>query len=56
MPFNMFYLDQQIKDRNYKITAVGNTFIYPIAGYSKKLDLADLPDGAQVAILMIQLT
>lgn len=29
------YLDQQIKDRNYKITAVGNTFIYPIAGYSK---------------------
>lgn len=30
------YLDQQIKDRNYKITAVGNTFIYPIAGYSKK--------------------
>ncbi|MBA7798110.1 MetQ/NlpA family lipoprotein [Citrobacter sp. RHBSTW-01065] len=45
------YLDQQIKDRNYKITAVGNTFIYPIAGYSKKItDLADLPDGAQVAI------
>ncbi|QIG05014.1 MetQ/NlpA family lipoprotein [Proteus sp. ZN5] len=45
------YLDQQIKDRNFKITAVGNTFIYPIAGYSKKItDLTDLPDGAQVAI------
>ncbi|GLX64452.1 lipoprotein [Proteus vulgaris] len=45
------YLDQQIKDRNFKITAVGNTFIYPIAGYSKKItDLAGLPDGAQVAI------
>lgn len=30
------YLDQQIKDRNYKLVPVGNTFIYPIAAYSKK--------------------
>jgi D-methionine transport system substrate-binding protein len=30
------YLDQQIKDRGYKLVAVGNTFVYPIAGYSKK--------------------
>ncbi len=30
------YLDQQIKDRGYKLVSVGNTFVYPIAGYSKK--------------------
>jgi D-methionine transport system substrate-binding protein len=34
------YLDQQIKDRGYKLVAVGNTFVYPIAGYSKKLNLS----------------
>jgi D-methionine transport system substrate-binding protein len=33
------YLDQQIKDRGYKLVAVGNTFVYPIAGYSRKLNL-----------------
>ena len=27
------YLDQQLKDRGYKLVAVGNTFVYPIAGY-----------------------
>ena len=31
------YLDQQIKDRGYKLVSVGNTFVYPIAGYSKKI-------------------
>lgn len=30
------YPDQQIKDRGYKLVAAGNTFVYPIAGYSKK--------------------
>lgn len=30
------YLDQQIKDRGYKLVSVGKTFVYPIAGYSKK--------------------
>ncbi len=45
------YLEQQIKDRNYKIVPVGNTFIYPIAAYSKKIKSADeLADGSQVAI------
>jgi len=45
------YLDQQIKDRGYKLTAVGNSFVYPIAGYSKKIkSLDELKDGAQVAI------
>ncbi len=45
------YLDQQIKDRGYKLVSVGNTFIYPMAAYSKKINtLAALPDSAQVAI------
>ncbi|WP_224554936.1 MetQ/NlpA family lipoprotein [Pectobacterium versatile] len=45
------YLDQQIKDRGYKLLSVGNSFVYPIAGYSKKIkSLNELQDGAQVAI------
>ncbi|XKM13563.1 MetQ/NlpA family lipoprotein [Orbaceae bacterium ac157xtp] len=31
------YLDQQIKERGLNLTVVGNTFVYPIASYSKKL-------------------
>lgn len=45
------YLDQQIKDRGYKLVAVGNTFVYPIAGYSKKIkSLDELEPGSQVAL------
>lgn len=45
------YLDQQIKDRGYKLVPVGNTFVYPIAGYSKKIkSLDELQEGAQIAI------
>ncbi|CAK9884036.1 MAG: D-methionine-binding lipoprotein MetQ [Candidatus Erwinia impunctatus] len=45
------YLDQQIKDRGYKLVAVGNSFVYPIAGYSKKIkSLDELQDGSQIAI------
>ena len=45
------YLDQQIKDRGFKLAVVGNTFVYPIAGYSKKIkSLAELKEGAQVAV------
>ena len=45
------YLDQQIKDRGYKLVSVGNTFVYPIAGYSKKIkSLAELQPGSQVAL------
>lgn len=45
------YLDQQIKDRGYKLVAVGNSFVYPIAGYSKKIkSLSELQDGAQIAL------
>ncbi|TKI05882.1 MetQ/NlpA family lipoprotein [Martelella alba] len=45
------YLDQQIKDRGYKLVPVGNTFVYPIAGYSKQIhSLSELKDGSQVAL------
>ncbi len=45
------YLDQQIKDRGYKLVAVGNSFVYPIAGYSKKIkSLDELQNGAQIAL------
>ena len=45
------YLDQQIKDRGYKLVAVGNSFVYPIAGYSKKIkSLDELQPGSQIAI------
>lgn len=52
---NMFqhqpFLDQQVKDRHYKIMSIGKTFVYPMGIYSKKLkDLATIPENAIVAI------
>ena len=45
------YLDQQNSDRGYKLTPIGNTFVYPIAAYSKKIKkLDELKDGAQIAV------
>nr|WP_086939046.1 methionine ABC transporter substrate-binding lipoprotein MetQ [Thaumasiovibrio occultus] len=45
------YLDKQIADRGYELEIVGNTFVYPIAGYSQKIEtLEDLVEGAQVAV------
>lgn len=45
------YLDQQIKERGYKLVTVGHSFVYPIAGYSKQIkSLNQLQQGAQVAI------
>lgn len=45
------YLDNQIKDRGYKLVSVGTTVTYPMGLYSKKLkDLNALPAGAQIAI------
>ncbi|MEH6453273.1 MAG: MetQ/NlpA family lipoprotein [Psychromonas sp.] len=45
------YLDQQILDRNYKFAVAGNTFVYPIAGYSSKItSLEELKDGDQIAV------
>ena len=35
------YLDEQIKERGYKLAVVGNSFVYPIASYSHKLKPID---------------
>lgn len=45
------YLDSMVRDRGFKLVAVGNTFVYPIAAYSRKLtDISQLKDGAKIAI------
>jgi D-methionine transport system substrate-binding protein len=45
------YLDQQIADRGYKLAIAGNTFVYPIAGYSKQVTSVDqIEDGARIAV------
>ncbi len=45
------YLDSMVRDRGFKLTSVANTFVYPIAAYSKTLkNISELPDGAKIAI------
>lgn len=45
------YLDQQVKDRAYKIVPVAYTVNFPIGIYSKKVkNLKDLKEGARVGI------
>lgn len=45
------YLDRMINDRGFELVAVGNTFVYPIGGYSEKYkNIADLPEGATIAV------
>ncbi len=45
------YLDRMVNDRGFKLAVVGNTFVYPIAAYSKKIkDISELKDGAKIAI------
>lgn len=45
------YLDQQMKDRGYEFAIAGNSFVYPIAGYSNKIKALDeIKDGDQIAI------
>jgi len=43
------YLDQQMKERGYRLAIAGNSFVYPIAAYSHKLkpliDAAAQTDG-----------
>lgn len=52
---NMFqhqpFLDQQIRDRGYKLITLGKTFVYPMGVYSQKIkNLDQLPQNAIVAI------
>jgi D-methionine transport system substrate-binding protein len=52
---NMFqhqpFLDQQIKDRHYKLIAVGKTFVYPMGVYSQKIKtISAIAQHATIAI------
>lgn len=48
---NKPYLDVQAKQRGYKFAIVGNTFVYPLAGYSKKIkSLNELKDESTIII------
>ena len=45
------YLDKQVIDRDYKLATAGNTFVYPIAGYSKQVkSVEDIKDNARIAV------
>lgn len=45
------FLDQQNKDRGYKIVSIAQTVVFPIGIYSRKVkDLKDLPAGAKLAL------
>jgi D-methionine transport system substrate-binding protein len=45
------FLEEQSKQRGYQFAIVGNTFVYPIAAYSRKIKtLAELKDGSTVLI------
>lgn len=45
------YLDNQIANRGYKLAIIANTFVYPMAGYSKKIsNIKELKPGDTVVI------
>jgi D-methionine transport system substrate-binding protein len=45
------YLDQQVKDRGFDLRTIAKNFVEPMGVYSQQYKaLADLPEGAQVAI------
>ncbi len=45
------FLDEQIKSRNYQLTPIAKTLLFPIALYSKKItNIKDLKDKAKIAI------
>jgi YaeC family lipoprotein len=45
------YLDESAKAKGFNFAVVGNTFLFPIGFYSKKIKkLEDLKDGGKVAI------
>jgi D-methionine transport system substrate-binding protein len=48
---NKPYLDVQSRERGYNFAIMGNTFVYPLAGYSKKIThISQLKDGATIII------
>lgn len=45
------YLEEQSKQRGYKLVVLGNTFVYPIVAYSKKIkNISELQNGSTIAI------
>lgn len=45
------YLQEQSKQRGYKLAVVGNTFLYPIVAYSKKIkNISELQNGSTIVI------
>lgn len=45
------YLEQQEQERGYKFAILGNSFIFPIAGYSRKIQSLDqLPSGSIITL------
>ena len=48
---NQPYLDDQVKNRGYKLTTVAKTILLPMGIYSRKVKrLADLRDGATIGV------
>lgn len=48
---NKPYLDVQAEQRGYQFAIVGNTFVFPLAGYSKKISSIEaLEDGSTIII------
>jgi len=45
------YLNEQSKQRGYKLAIIGKTFVYPIAAYSKKIkSLSELKNESTIII------
>lgn len=45
------YLEEQSRQRGYHLVVVGNTFVYPIVAYSKKIkNITELQNGSTVVI------
>ncbi|MBW7674957.1 methionine ABC transporter substrate-binding lipoprotein MetQ [Chryseobacterium chendengshani] len=45
------YLNEQSKQRGYKLAVIGNTFVYPIIAYSKKIkNISELQNGSTIVI------
>ncbi|MCJ8153001.1 methionine ABC transporter substrate-binding lipoprotein MetQ [Chryseobacterium sp. SSA4.19] len=45
------YLNEQSRQRGYQLAVVGNTFVYPIVAYSKKIkNISELQNGSTVVI------
>jgi D-methionine transport system substrate-binding protein len=45
------FLAEDNKAHNYKLVAVANTFVFPMAGYSRKItSVSELKNGATIAI------